>query len=372
LLKSSRPVQFDDVYVVWITDTDYRDPGMFAAQSPLKPGLVVDLIRAVSSLAPKVIGVDLDTKDSAWRSAIDQNCRATNGPLPEPTVVWAHMPVEPRGLQSDSSGEKPIQLYQLFGGLEGCQQTLSGVPRFPLDADGVVLAYVDEFTIDPDQRKKSLARVIAGQYGRAYQSVGKKRILNFAAYDPKHSNLVSSEPHCPGTPTVVISAKQLCAVAGTGRDCREYMETLSRCDQQNALAWKQNVRGKIVLLGGAFEDARDTYRTPMGPMHGVDLNAPAIESDLHPGAIRLTPLLYGFVADLLAGTFVVWVFWFFESRPTLALILGTLGVGAISLFISWALFRFLAAWFSLIPVLVGVNLHQYYEHLRGTWKAQRH
>jgi hypothetical protein len=78
------------------------------------------------------------------------------------------------------------------------------------------------------------------------------------------------------------------------------------------------------------------------------------------------------VCDLLAGTVVVWVFWFFESRPTVALVLGTLGIGAAFLLISWLLFHFVAVWLSFIPVFVGVNIHQYYEHLRETWKAGQH
>lgn len=356
LLKTARPVQFDDVYVVHISDSDYRDPRMFQSQSPLQPTKVVDLIHAVASLKPKVVGVDLDTKESAWHSAIGPNCRVESGTFsllpPEPILVWARVPVEPKSRQSASPGEKPIQLYQLLGGAEDCKQALSGVPRFPLDADGVVRRYTGEFKIDAEAEKQSFARAIAEAYGGIFQKSKSERILNFAADNPKSG----------------ISAGALCAVAPEG-DCNGHDRHLSAADQGKAKQWVEAARGKIVLIGGAFEDARDTYATPVGEKYGVDLNALAIESDLHSGAIYDTPRPLLLMCDLLAGTIVVWVFWFFESRPTLALVLGTLGIGAASLLVSWLLFYFLSVWLSFIPVLVGVNIHQYYEHLRETWKA---
>jgi CHASE2 domain-containing sensor protein len=369
------PANFEDVYLVHIADADYRDPKMFNAQSPLKPELVVDLISAVSSLRPKIVGVDLDTKDSPWYSAVAQNCLGQNGalrvvPPSKPEVVWARMPVESRTRQADLRAEKPIQLYQLLGGFKDCEQALYGIPRFPLDADGVVREYVGEFEVDPQQKKPSFARAIAEDYDRVYQSSRKERILNFAAARPKGA--ADPEQLCAVAPASAISAEQLfCALPAQAANCHEEKEARSKGDQESAARWIASVPDKIVLIGGAFEDARDAYPTPIGQMCGVDLNALAIESDLHPGAIHPTPLLCGLAGDLLAGTIVVWIFWFVRS-PTWALVLGTLGFGALSLLVSAALFYFLATWLSVIPVLAGVNIHQYCEHLRTTWKAGNH
>lgn len=355
LKRISRTVTFDDVYIVHIADADYRDKHLFNSQSPLDPTLVLELVSAVSSLGPKVVGVDLDTKDSAWYSAMGASCRAEHVTLLEssPVIVWARMPVESKNQQASSRDERPIQLYQLLGGFKDCQKALSGVPRFPFDTDGVVRKYIGEFVLDDGAQKRSFtpsfARVIAEQYGGVYQKSSRERILNFAPANP------------------VITAGQLCAIAGRGEKC---LRSNRENGNQEVQKWKNQVAGQIVLIGGAFEDARDTYPTPVGQVQGVGLNALAIESDLHHGAIYETPLVCDLFCDLLAGTLVVWVFWFFAS-PTLALALGTFGVGAVSLLVSWLLLHCLTVWLSFIPVLVGVNIHQYYEHLRQTRKAAK-
>jgi CHASE2 domain-containing sensor protein len=361
-LKHSAPVSFDDVYIVYISDADYRDPDMFKAQSPLDAQMVVDLIRAVASLNPKLIGVDLDTKDSSWSLAIDKNCSAKNStlrfaPPSKPTLVLARMPVESKIQPKSSGAEKPIQLYQLVGGSEGCSQALYGVPRFLLDADGVVRRYVGKFDIDGENPKESFARVIVENFTKAYQSSRGMRILNFAAaHNPDRG----------------ISAAQLCAVAGQGHSssCAQEAKEVTGQDLVKAEGWRDAVlnKGKIVLIGGAFEDARDAYLTPIGTLHGVDLNALAIDSDLHPGAIDDAPWPYGLAGDLVMGTLIAWIFWHFEGRPTLALLLSTFGVGFGSLLISWLLLQ-VVVWLSFIPVLVGVNIHQYFEHLHKTWHA---
>ena len=51
-------------------------------------------------------------------------------------------------------------------------------------------------------------------------------------------------------------------------------------------ARKALFEGKIVLIGGAYHEARDEYFTPLGVMKGVELNALAIQSDLGGGGIH--------------------------------------------------------------------------------------
>ncbi len=142
--------------------------------------------------------------------------------------------------------------------------------------------------------------------------------------------------------------------------------------------WIHGASGKIVLIGGGFEDSRDSYPTPGGPRFGVELNALAIDSYLNNPGIRDLPEPVLFASDLCVGVAIVFIFWLFEHRlhnvfllrPYVPLLLSTIGICFIIVGISYALLRMgsMALWFNFIPVLVGVNIHQFYEHLESAKK----
>jgi CHASE2 domain-containing sensor protein len=120
---------------------------------------------------------------------------------------------------------------------------------------------------------------------------------------------------------------------------------------------------RVVLIGGEFRAARDTYDTPRGLMSGVKLNAMAIESDLQRrGGFREPGCWARLLFDLGLGIGGTFAYWFFESKrhAVWAILVSTLGMILIAPFFSYVVFRVFAF---CLPVLVGVNLHQYYEHL---------
>jgi CHASE2 domain-containing sensor protein len=402
-----------DVVIVAINDADYRDHYLFDSKSPLEPDKVLALLYAVMAQRPKIVGVDLDTKDTPWFEVIkDLSCTKDGDrrdfsiapvqhpnsgeihtpPNPraadrlsclcpsEPKVVWARMPAEPKGKPEDRT-DKPIQLYQLFGGYGSSKEwdACSGVPRFPMDPDGVVRKYAGEVETDGEGPKKSFSRTIAENFPdrvRNDTNLKEERIINFA-----HRR------------------------AFRGWD--EWQELVRKQAKDSAMTKSYSfhkvtdvLSGKIVLIGGEFEDARDSYPSPgrhgsfflippppPEPISGIELNAQAIESDLDP---KMTPIkelhcLLPLFADIVMGILLVGIFWFIlDYLPTLSWFVShhfdklrvLLFVGAtaltvvVAIFSSWVLFKF-SFWMSFIPILIGANIHQYIEHAKAVGREKR-
>jgi CHASE2 domain-containing sensor protein len=369
----------EQIFIVRITDSDYRNPVLFNSQSPLKPERVQDLLAAVLALNPAVVGVDLDTKDATVWSSVVGDCKIENGSLrkiypkdSKTVVVWARMPVEGGSKQPESS-ERPIQLYQVLGGCAGDRlNDFSGVPRFPLDADGVVRKYVDQFKVDSDLKEQSkvgsLAYVIAAKKQPGLRPDLGGEILNFG-----HKKCF---PH--------VAAGDLLGKPGDKDDTEDDRCTIS------VEALKRKAPGNIVLIGGEFEDSRDAHdSTPAEvflpqPLFGVELNAMAIDTDLNGGAITELPRWPGLVLDLIVGTLFVWIFFelldapsswlnnFIQQLPNIwifEVIKSRRGrfVGATVLTFLLAIgisgaFYLCSLWMSFIPILLGANIHQYFAH----------
>jgi CHASE2 domain-containing sensor protein len=68
---------------------------------------------------------------------------------------------------------------------------------------------------------------------------------------------------------------------------------------------EQIVGGKIVLLGGTFDDSGDFHETPDGRMPGVLIHARAIDAEMHGGGLREIPQPRSFLLDVGWGSAVV-------------------------------------------------------------------
>jgi CHASE2 domain-containing sensor protein len=221
---------------------------------------------------------------------------------------------------------------------------------------------VGKVKIDHDSPKKSFARAIASGYRDNVRKDEKEdKIVNFA------------------------SRKDF--LRKNARDLIPEPKHIGKTDYYRFDKSKDDLSGKIVLIGGEFDDAGDTYPTPghtgLFPqpemMSGVELNAQAIESDLldaNMAPIRKMPCLLALFLDIAMGTFFVGIFWFVReyldkcrwcSSHHLDEHRGPLFVIATAFTILFAigisrLFFKASIWMSFIPILIGANIHQYIEY----------
>jgi CHASE2 domain-containing sensor protein len=385
-----------EIHLVEITDQDYAQ--WFESTSPLKPERILGLIDAIVARKPRVIGVDIDTRDWGPLESIPcslaerqqilfpdvaassgaehahesapvkpptgnpQN-EVTNGlhcfiPSEGPAIIWAEIPTneqEPLEL-GRVLGQDPEKVISSMGLSADQTQTVIGIPRFPVDPDGVVRGYRGDFEIKGlGGRMNSLARAVAEQYSPALAVTKSEVLFNFAGKSGA-GNYAHTD-----------------AGDFLRGECLENKSFAERCKTECKDAGPPKLPyliNKIVLLGGAYGAARDTHPTPIGEIPGVELLAQAIDSDLHGGGIRLLPWPISALLDLLASTFVVYLYFRMKSWPFYGFLLGW-GIALVAVAMCFVLVRFKLAWLNVVPVVVGANLEQLWHHGAELRHAQR-
>ena len=386
-----------EIHLVEITDKDYAE--WFRNTSPLKPELILGLIDAIVARKPRVIGIDIDTRDwgplesipcslanrqqilfpgvpqkkigaeHAQESAMvkvptaDHRDEVTSGlhcfiPAEGPTIIWAEIPKndqEPLEL-GRVLGQDPEKVVRSMGLSPDETQTVIGIPRFPIDPDGVVRVYRGDFEIEGlGGRMNSLARAVAEQYSPALAVTKNEVLFNFAGK--------AGAENYPPTPAGFFLSSE----------CIENKSFAERFKNEckDAVPPKlPYLLNKIVLVSGAYQAARDLHQTPIGEITGVEMLAQAIDSDLHGGGIRLLPWPLSALLDLLASTLVVYLYFRMKSWPFYGFLLGW-GIALIAVAMCFVLVRYKLAWLNVVPVVVGANLEQLWHHGAELRHAQR-
>lgn len=310
-LHAKAPIPSDRVFIVTITDDDYKV--LFGSTSPLKPAKVMEIIDAILDSGASLIGVDLDT--SGW------SAKAAAAVQSKP-IVWAREYLE--GDAQDAG------LQKVLGG-DG-EHVCFGLPAYVPDEDGVIRHYEPVVEL-PGRREFSFAsRMVAGCDAKppaAEGSKGEDKLINFLG-DPKAFGHLS---------------------AGN-------LLTLSQTD-----GWKHSanpLQGRMVLLGGAFRAARDKFDTPAGRMDGVDIVAHNIVSELPGGEVKSPGSVFFFSVDIGLGLLLVAGGWLLPRKWAL---LAMLVVVTVTAFLaSWLAFRSFGYFASFVPVLGGVLIHELFEH----------
>jgi CHASE2 domain-containing sensor protein len=308
--------QPNDVFVVRIDDDDYAS--LFHRSCPLDPATLRSVIDAVALANPREIVVDVLTTDDAFKDRFAVNATW-------PTIVWAQDAVD------TPAGERP---EPVLGGQRVRTGDRVGLARVPIDEDGVIRRYARTWpTVAGDVPTLPHAAVLATYgIGDAPKESDDEEFLNFAGqrWDYTSSGYPASR--------VLWLAQQP--------------------------AWKNNpvFRGKIVVIGGYYREARDTFATPVGIRHGVDVIAQAIDTDLHGNGIRPLNEAIAFALDVLLGYLLV-AFGEFLRTPRM-LLLGFGGFALLALFASYATFSTFGHWFNFIPMIAGVVVHELYHHGR--------
>jgi CHASE2 domain-containing sensor protein len=366
------------VVIIEVTDPDYENDDLFAGKSPLKQDLLLDLVSTVQNYHPAVIAMDFSTESAEWcKLNSAQLERTLPGGLdpdkkPATPVVWAEVPHDLA---------EPVELTRVLGGrLQDFDYV--GLPRFPVDSDGMLRHYEKSFRVRgalPGCEGKSATAAVVDRANekKEQSSVEKPQLRSLAGATIARSCKALNEK-CPEElkkreePVIlrfhgdrynfpIIQAHEF-----IGRDAQERANSDDRLRKTREALFAN----KIVLIGGTFSAARDVYPTPLGPMAGVELIGLAIESEFS-GGIHETQEVLELLADFLVGSLIVLIYFYYERKPRFALVVSLVGVPLLAIFSSAAIFRTTAYWFNFVPVIIGMVMHQMLELSESTAKLQK-
>ena len=325
-LGAKAPAASDRVFVVSITDDDYKE--LFNSTSPLKPQQVQKIIEANAESGACRIGVDLDT--SEWSANDVAGLAAVTQGKP---VIWAREYLEddsPTGKNDEHKAENNSHMGKVLG-VDG-DAVCSGLPAYLPDEDGVIRHYEPMVAMPGDAPKFSFAaRMVAGCGPKKPEGrgAGEGKLINFLG-DPKAFG------H--------LSAGALLKLAKT----------------EGWKGTKNPLNGHFVLLGGAFRAARDKFYTPSGRMDGVDIIAHTIVSELHGGEVKSPDSTFFFAVDVALGLCLVAGGWLLPRKWALPAMIAIVTVAAF--LASWVAFQSFGYFASFVPVLGGVLTHELFEH----------
>lgn len=313
-----------DIFIVTVTEEDYSQ--LFGGVSPLQPSKLNEVISAILESGPKVLGVDFDT--SAWK---DVGVRPPAGT----TIVWAK---------------------ETVGNLSS-KDVCYGVPVYVPNEDGFIRDY-SAYVEGNGQAFPTLAVNLAEVY------------LKGTCLNPLPLNQWKKTEPLPlinyaGDATAFnrLSASALLQLKG------------SEDDPGAATRWalwknENPLKGKLVLLGGAYRAARDAYPTPVGYLDGVVILAHTAQTRLPGHELRSDApkgLLNGWLSIqayvLLLATYFIPKAW----RMGITIL-----TGPIYAFIgNWIWFFAGGTFLSFVPYLVGLTVHQIYDHIKDFRKLEK-
>ncbi len=360
------------VVIVEITDEDYNDPNLFGGKSPLNNEQLRKLVSNIQTYHPAAIGMDFDTTSEDWchvessrlANILPPSNSASDGITPP--VVWAEIP---------HNLEEPLKLAPVLGGMLQ-DRNYAGIPRFPVDADGMVRRYESKFHVtgsleacpkqfsperDPSSKPTDAAATAESDDARSNQvsmASFARTVLQHACKNPKMN---CSSLHQDFDHPVIFNFygdRYRFPIIQS----REFIGPLADAPRDENVRHRREdlLKDRIVLIGGNFSAARDVYMTPLGEMAGVELLALAIESDFG-GGIRETQKWLEKLADFIVGSLIVLVYFYYRRRPRFALALSLIAIPFVATAFSLLLFRTAAYWFNFMPIIIGMVLHQMLE-----------
>ena len=327
-LLASRNVSVSpNVFVIWVTEDDYRNPGLFAGASPLKQEVLVSIIKAVITSGPKAVGVDFDT--SAWKTDRLSRQELLRKDTP---IVWAQAAIE----TPEATGG--LDLAKVMGGVPG---VCSGVTAYFPDEDGLVREYQSYLRDQTGEFFPSLPFNLAEVYARG-PGACRKNTRQSPSKDAAEPQLINYRGGAAAFGH--LSAGALLKLA-------------------DSPDWKRSnpLAGKMVLLGGAYQAARDSYPTPVGYLFGVDILANTVQSRLSGGELTHGPA-WNSALGYLEGVVLLVAVYFIPQRWGL---LVTILTGPIyGLVVNWFAFHWGGAFLSFAPSFIGLIIFKSIDYAR--------
>jgi CHASE2 domain-containing sensor protein len=324
-------VELPPMLIVEINDDAFRT--CFNRIQPLRPSLIGAMVKALSDLHPRVIGVDILSE--SWTS---EERRVVQGLA---NVVWmagGEVSPEPSGFFKWLNGKEPgfIVKPSPVLGLSAEKSGVSwAVPFFPLSDDGKVRLVHQVVNVRFGQETSNPSRTLAAALARK-PIEDEAYYIAYGAPEPERFTMADLF-HC-GTDTVLPS------------------QSAKEAQFRGQIAESKT----IILLGGTFRESGDTEReTPIGPMPGLVVNAYAIQTLMsgHPDKEESHRSAAGI--DLFTGVFFAAVFAYSRLRKWNA----TKWAVPASVLEAFGVSRLLGREYvpGVMAVFLGILLHHVYE-----------
>ena len=311
--------EVEHTFIFDINDESYgRD---FGRRSPLDPDKLAALVRAAIAAQARAVAVDVDTDRAKMQALLGDT-----GPVP---VIWVR-----DADACDDGCVRPV-------GDDAFDATRHGLGTLLTDTDGVVRRYQPSFCS------------CAG--GHATLLSFPRAVVNAAGFVTHEAN----EPLLLNWKNDPIDFPKIGASQVLASDTSWWGRA-------------QPIRGRIVVIGGTFREARDRHRTPIGEMSGVQLMAHIIESEASgEGGLKAFGDFGAAVLDILVSVFLVWINWRYPAETRTGFALNAVVVLALPFVASWVLHRYTLFWINMGPVLAGVWISQWHDRAALLAKGHR-
>jgi CHASE2 domain-containing sensor protein len=331
------------VVLVTITDDDYQN--LFSAHSPLRPSMLKLIIDAILAGEPAVVGVDVLTADVD--PALFEDLRKRQ-------VIWAQ-DARPESGPTGHAQPQRWRLERVLGRDALAPGIKTGLAVFPRDRDGLIRRSFREFESQVENGsivRPTLAWALVREYCRS----------------------VGGAPGCKSDTTEEGAHKGDALWMNFAGDRYSFRKIAAGAVYdswtKHQEAPSRDFKGAIVILGGTFAAARDSYRTPVGELAGVELMAFAVESELEARGIRQSNAALMLSAEFVISILLVALNWMLPPGSRWQWAISGTGVAVLAIAASYVVFNALGYWASFVPLLVGVWLHQLYDRTHESAKAR--
>ena len=324
-MRLNKVTEDSPVAIVNINDSDYHK--IFHDSSPLDPQKLAELIADIARGEPAVIAIDIDTSAPQFQSFVFSDWR--------PQLVWER---ELHDLPQTASGsEKPAPLA-ILGGRKNVDQSKNsiGIPVLIDDSEYKVTRRYRRVIATQDGPLPSFPWAIATAYlkGRPDQ----------LAKIPETTDalMIRFSGDADGSHRIAFTAQKL---------------------HELSTNWPaaSPIAGKIVLLGGSYL-GQDRHDTPIGQMHGVDIMANVVETELNGGGYIAPSNRTLFLLEVFEAFGLILLFHILSFRSALAWSL--LLIPVVALTCSKLAYGNLNQFTHFIFVLIGLLIFELYEHFR--------
>jgi len=320
--NTADPTRPSVVKVVAIDDTAYLE--LFGKQSPMNPVKIMEIVRAIATAGPAVIGVDIESVSPAYTSLPD-----TVDGVPVVWVRYTRCGVRGAEFATCPPGQR---VPRPAAGRDDPGPLRAGFAELPEDGDGFTRRY-SRFLGTSRGDLPTFSTAVLAMRGREiqFEPSGTTRLIRF---------------HPIAEAEKAMTAQWVLGTVSQGGFARDNV-----------------LRGNIVLLGGTFTEGRDVRRTPVGDMAGVNVLAQVLETELDGGGPYSPGFWSYFVIQLLTGIVIAWIF---RGRTHVRATVLSLGLCvAVTPVVSWLLFDTWSLWVYFLPGVSVWVLSQLFDVLKG-------